>query len=153
MLEDTEWSTHRVEDGVEIALPAAWFVSRDHFGVALIAVDPREDAGSFRPNLNVAIRSAPSNESLADVAAEELAAAGDVLTDLSVDTIEPATVAEHPGIRTSATYRSGRAAVRLEQWTAPSGGAIVTVSCSAAEEEWDGYRPVFERCVQSLKLP
>jgi len=141
------------EKGFSIKFPADWERKEGMMGTAVLALSPQEGtADQFRVNVNVTIEDLPKTLSLDEYVAAALGALRKVLTDLEEHENSAMNVAGTPAKRLIFSHRMGAIKVKAMQCVLVKGTRGYVITCSAAPDQFDNYRPKFDEIVQSFRF-
>ena len=138
--------------GLSVSLPSSWRRRGDPApGVVVCARAPVLPPSGVRPEIVVATTTLDHD----DVDAwrrDALAELADLLVDLAVEDDDTYDLDGHPVRYHRFAHRLGSADVLCDQWAWLVGGLAVTLTCSAAREDYPDWCDVFEAVAETVDL-
>jgi len=141
------------DKGFSITFPADWERKEGQMGTIVLALSPQEGpADQFRENVNVTIEDLPKTLSSDEYVEACLGTLRKVLTDLQEHENSAMNVADAPAKRLIFSHRMDAVKVKAMQCVLVKGTRGYVITCSAAPDQFDTYRPKFDEIVQSFRF-
>ena len=143
------------EKGFSIQFPADWerIAGPQAMGAAILALSPPEgQEDQYRENVNVFTDDAPAEKNLEEYFQETMAGAHKLLTDLVEYEKDQVTLGGVPARRIVISHRLGQVSVKAIEYVLVKGKRGYAITCSAAPEQFDKYKPTFEEIAKGFKL-
>lgn len=137
---------------LSVSVPSSWRRRTDpHHGVVVAARAPVLPPGGYRPELVVRTTTLDHDDVVA-WRREALAELADVLVDLAVEDDDVIDLDGHAVRYHRFAHRVGATDVLCDQWAWLAGGLAVTLTCSAAREDYPDWCDVFEAVAATVEL-
>lgn len=145
-------ATHAVQPEITVSVPPRWPRRTDPTrGVVVAARAPATPASGVRPELTV--RSAwVDGDDLVGWRAEALAGLADVVDDFALEDDDEFDLIGHRVAYRRFAHRVGTADVLCDQWAWLVGGYGITLTCSAAREDYPDHCDLFETVAEAIEV-
>lgn len=134
-----------------LSAPEAWEAVPGLIDEGVVFVEPAsESSDGFRSNVNVTVVASTPGELdvLADQTVDMLAR---TLTDFQLLDLEQSEFAGHAGWRLLGAYRQGIDSLVIEQWSAPIGDRVITLTGTCPAVAYDQYADQYAAVAASLR--
>jgi hypothetical protein len=145
------WVAFRDPSGVEFSHPASWTTQPAQLGPLYVFIDPAQDAGSFRRNINMLVQPVAPGFTLDDytrTSLTQMSAAG-----ASVGEVLPTTLGGLPAGDVSWSLTKSGQTLRFLSWWAVRGKQAFLVTYSSAAASFDAPLLDVDRLINSITLP
>lgn len=140
------------DDGYSIAFPPDWTLQEDAFGLSVAALSGDVSNG-YTNNVSVVLEDLRGQEVTLDEYLEiTLENAPQLVTDFTVESQEPATLAGQDAVRLTYTGRQGEATLRFISTVMLDGGTAYTVTYTSEVGSTEATRAAAEAAIVSFTL-
>jgi len=136
-----------------ITLPKGWEQQKDVMGAVVVAISPQEGSkDTFRENINVVVENLTQQMTPKAYYEASFNILKKLFTDFKLEKKGTEKLAGKEFYWSVFGHKMGNIKAKVLQYMSVEGLKAYVITCSAAPEKFDKFKPVFEASVRSFKL-